>query len=307
MEIHLGVFSVGMYGFGVALAALAGFLVLRQAGRGEKPGATTLALYVIPCALVGARLLFCVVQYEYLFLEVGPLFVLQTWNGGFLLWGALLGGAGGALLTARRANANALSVLDRLACPALAAIVLCRLAEFFTTEGRGLWLEEGSFFCRFPFAAQNEYGEWQLAVFLWEAAAAFLILLRCRRHEGKPGDRALVMLICYSACQIVFESLRMDSTPRFGFVRASQLFAGIALALCAVLRACREGNAKSAALHGLGVFLYIGTVVGVEFAIDKTQIPLPVCYGIMIAATLLLLWRVLGRKPKKAGPLTQPG
>lgn len=290
MEIQLGSFASSPYGLGVALAALTGVIYLWLAGRNDKPDALSLGLCVIPCALVCARLLYCFIQFEYLFLVDGPLFLVQTWRGGFMLWGAMLGGAFGALALSKATHTSTAATFDRLVCPAMAAIFICRIAEVFTTEGRGLWLEEESLFCRFPFAVQNEYGEWQLAVFLWEAAVALLILLRCQRYRSKPGDRTLLMLILYSACQIVFESLRMDSSLRFGFVSASQLFSGIILVLCIILRALRNKQRRQVKLHGLSVIVYIGLIVATEFAIDKSPLPLPVCYGIMVMATLLLLW-----------------
>lgn len=279
--LELGRMTLHLYGVAVALAAAVGVLYLMRHTRGTRMDAVTLALFVLPCAFVGARLMYCVVRFEFVFLEMGPLFTLATWNGGFMLWGALAGGMLGAALYARSARVSCVQVLDALTCPAMLMIALCRAAEVFVMdEGRGAYLEE-SFFCRFPFAMCNEYGEWQLAVFVWEAAAALVIFFLARsRKEREAGDRVSFALMLYAACQVIFESLRMDSTPRFGFVRVSQVLAAGALLLCVLWRS-RHGGRKRMAGAAVLVLAMAGIAGGLEWAIDKTPVPLPVCYAVM--------------------------
>ncbi|MBP3523907.1 MAG: prolipoprotein diacylglyceryl transferase, partial [Clostridia bacterium] len=96
-----------MYGACVALAALLAVLTLRQLraaqvnkayGQDDGPTAAIfpvdpldLALWCIPAAFVGARLSYCLARSSFYFLEMGPLSVLRTWEGGFMLYGAALG------------------------------------------------------------------------------------------------------------------------------------------------------------------------------------------------------------------------
>lgn len=284
------------YGIGAVIAVITAFLMLKSTERGELPDAITLALYIIPSAIIGARTLFVLVRYE-LLVEIGPLYVFDLAHGGYLLWGAVLGGAVGAAAISKHYHVSAQRTLDRLVCPALIAIAIFRAFEFFTLEGRGYWLDEGSLFCAFPIALQDEYGDWQLAVFVWESVAALLIMLRCMHHDGRDGDRTLVALIFYSACQVVFESLRMDSSPRFGFVRVSQLISGIVLLLCIILRSYREISHRDTIARALGAAACVGIVVGLEFAIDKSPLPLPICYALMVVTMIIML--ALGLMKKK--------
>lgn len=295
--IEMGSMVIYLYGVAVALAAAAGVMALAFGTRKTKIDAVTLALCVIPCAFIGARLLYCLVRFEFVFLEMGPLFALMTWSGGFLLWGAVAGGLIGAWLYAKGAKLPASQVFDSLAAPAMLAIAICRAAEGFTfDEGRGMYLDEG-FFCRFPFAVCNEWDEWQLAVFVWEAAAALVIFLLARVRKEEDGGRASFTLMFYAACQVIFESLRMDSTPRFGFVRVSQVLAAVTLLICVLWRNRAGGKKHMAALTG--VVLVMVAITGVlEWAIDKTPIPLPICYAVMIAA--MGVCAALGLKKKKA-------
>lgn len=275
--------TFSLYGAAVALAAAAGVLCLKRGTRGTPIDAVTLALYVLPCAFAGARVLYCLVRFEFVFLEMGPWFALATWKGGFMLWGAVAGGMIGARLYAGRARISLAQTLDTLAGPAMLAIAISRAAEFFVIdEGRGAYLEDG-FFCRFPFAACNAYGEWYWAVFVWEAAAALVIFFLAYARREEEGDRASFALMLYAACQVVFESLRMDSTPRFGFVRVSQVIAAVMLLVCILLRN-RRGGKKRMACAMLIVLAMAGVTGGLEWAIDKTPVPLPVCYAAMILA-----------------------
>ena len=282
--LELGSMTLHFYGVAVALAAALSVLCLKNHTRGTRVDAVTLALFVLPCAFALARLMYCVVRFEFVFLEMGPLFALETWNGGFMLWGALAGGMLGAALYARSARVPCAQVLDTLACPAMLMITLCRAAEVFVIdEGRGAYLDEG-FFCRFPFAVCNEYGEWQLAVFVWEAAAALVIFFLARlRREREAGDRVSFALMLYAACQVIFESLRMDSTPRFGFVRVSQVLAAVVLLLCVLWRS-RHGGVKRMTGSAALVLAMAGIAGGLEWVIDKTPVPLPVCFAVMALA-----------------------
>ena len=69
-----------------------------------------------------------------------------------------------------------------------------------TGEGVGAWVENEALW-RFPIAVQNEFGEWQYAVFMLEAliAAVLLIVLLTRRYA--PGERFMTALLLYACCQ----------------------------------------------------------------------------------------------------------
>ena len=152
-------FGATWYGVAVAFSVLAALwllIALRhcQARRVGGPGTKwlmgvvdpyKLAVWCIPAALVGARLLYCLVRFSFFFLEMGPLSVLNTRMGGFLLYGAVLGAMAAAVLLARHEKVSAVYVLDELAAPGMLAILIGRLAECTTTEGVGAWVARISF------------------------------------------------------------------------------------------------------------------------------------------------------------------
>jgi len=259
--------------------------------------ALELALCCIPAALIGARLLYCAMRPGYYLFDMGLLNVLCLWEGGFLLYGAAAGAMLAAAWLAKRKKTSVAELLDQLAVPGLAVIVLCRLAELFVGEGLGPWLENPAF-ARFPMAVENAYGEWQLAVFLFEACFALLAIVPVLRVKAGEGKRMAAALALYACGQVFFESLRMDSCLRIGFVRVSQVMSALViLAVTAWLRKKRCG--RRAALHGCIVPLAcIAVVGGIEWALDKTQVGNVPLYILMAALCAVMAVNALciGRK-----------
>ena len=291
-----------LYGQFVALAAVFAILLVRSSRRQtlrigsdpeaieaiEKIDTITLALCCLPAALVGARLLYCLFRFDFYFVELGPLSVLRTWEGGFMLYGA----AGGAMLAAwALAKAKGVSpaiILDEIAAPGMMAIAISRMAEGMTTEGVGTWIEN-ELFCRFPFAVQNEWGEWQLAVYLFETVAAIVILcVLLRRRDFARGEKMLTAVLLYAGCQIVLESLRMDACLRIGFVRVSQVLSGVAVLAVTLIRSLRAGR-KQAAVSGALCVAGIAAAGIIEWALDKTSVSNLILYPVMIIVCAVMI------------------
>ena len=280
--------GVTVYGICVALSALAAVLLLCAQLRDDRRRSghvqpLRLAVFCIPAAFVGARLLFCLVRFGFFFVELGPLSVLNTRMGGFLLYGAVFGAMLAAAAVARHDGVSVVTALDDLAAPGMLSVLICRLAEGTTGEGVGAWVENETLW-HFPLAVQNEFGEWQYAVFVLEAliAAVLLVVLLARRFA--PGERIMTALLLYACCQVVCESLRMDSCPRVGFVRVSQVISAVVILAVTLIRALRAGGRKRAAIRTVVMLACTGVVGGIEWALDKTPIDNRILYLVMAAA-----------------------
>ena len=190
----------------------------------------------------------------------------------------LLAGA----LVAKKRGASVPATLDELSAPGMLAVLICRLGEWGTGEGVGAWIESEGLM-RLPFAVMNEYEEWQLAVFLFEAAAALVILLRLLRVKQGSGERMLSALLLYACCQVVLESMRMDSCLKIGFVRVSQVISAVMILAVTLVRARSAGG--NAVMIRRGAFVALGTAVvgGLEWALDKTPVSNVLIYAVMIA------------------------
>ena len=269
-----GAASIGVIGGGKAEDALF------AAGRGS---VAELALVCTACALVFARLSYCLVRFEFYFAEMGLLSVLKIQEGGFLLYGAVLGALGGAVWLAHHRGGSAADTLDELAAPGLVAVAAARLGEWTTGEGLGAWIESEALM-RLPFAVMNEYEEWQLAVFLFEAAVALILLVPVLREKRGEGRRMETALLLYACCQIVLESLRMDSCLKIGFVRVSQVMSAVVILAVTMLRGFRFGGRKAMLCRAVPVALCTAVIGGLEWALDKTPVNNMLLYAVMIAA-----------------------
>lgn len=292
------------YGIVTAAAALAAVLLLRglrmaeakkrYAGVKDGPVAVLhrvdhldLALAVLPAALVGARLAYCLANFSFYFIEMGPLSVLRVWEGGGMLYGAALGAMLAAGLLARKRGSSVAALYDEMAAPGMLAVLICRLGEWGTGEGVGVWVES-EWLMRLPFAVINEYEEWQLAVFLFEAAAAAVILLHLLRVKPGKGERMLSALLLYACCQAVLESMRMDGCLKIGFVRISQVISALIILGVTCLRAYRAGGKKLALRRALPIMLCAAAIGGIEWALDKTPVNNVLLYAVMIALCVFL-------------------
>lgn len=280
------------YGACLGAAVLLGAGLLFLLRRGDDPSEARidplcLALWCVPAGLVFARLAYCLVRFSFYFYEMGALSVLRVWEGGFLLYGAAAGAMAACALLARRSGVNVAAALDDLAVPGMLVIAIGRLAECFTTEGVGTWIES-EWLMRFPFAVLNDYEEWQLCVFLPEALAAAVILLLVLRAARGRGERIMTAVLLYACCQVFFESLRMDDCLKIGFVRVSQVASAAAIAAVTAIRAARSGGMRLLAKRMAVLAVCAGVVGGIEWALDKTPVSNILLYGVMIAACAAL-------------------
>lgn len=253
----------------------------------EKVDTLTLALWCLPAGFIGARLLYCLFRFDFYLSEIGLSGMLRTWEGGFLLYGAIAGVLLAAAALARAKRVPVMTLLDELAAPGLMAIAIGRMAESMTAEGVGPWMEN-ELFCRFPFAVCNEYGEWQLAVFMFESIAAVVMLMVLLRLRCGRGEKILTALLLYAGCQIVLESMRVDSCLRIGFVRVSQVLSALMVLAVTLWRALRVSR-KQALISG-GLCLGCIAVAGViEWALDKTPVNNVILYTAMAAACAVII------------------
>lgn len=265
------------YSLCVTVAALLCTLLLFLLQRLRKHPVTAplLAASAIPFGLLGARLMFVLSRMG---MYGNGLSVFTLTDGGYMLYGALVGVLPAFWLCAKEAGRPMSELLDDAAAPGLLMIALCRAAEYFTTEGRGDYVED----LPFPIAVMGEWGMAQLAVFVWEAAIALLILaavlLLCRDGHGA----FVLALVLYCCCQAVMESLREDNLPRFGFVRVSQVTSGVIVLGLTAWRALRGLSRGNAALR-IGVCVLLIAGIGIaEWALDKTNLSNVIIYGLMI-------------------------
>lgn len=294
---QLGPFTLTAYALcllcGAAAAVLLTVLLSRKTLGLD--ASLSLSLCAMAGALIGARLLYCITMLSSILVDLGGMsFLVQPWQGGYNMYGAIFGGIAGVALYARFTHRPLPTLLDHAAPGAALAIMVGRLGEYFTSQGLGHFVETEAL-QHFPFAVPNLYqDEWQLPVFVYEAFAALIVMLVCLHllRKGKAGRTAEVFCALISLCQILLESLRADEFIRFGFVKFNMLAAALMLAALLTLslrRTLAQHGWKRYQVVRLVLFVLAAVVVIlIEFALDKSPIDNRLLYAVM-AATLAVI------------------
>ena len=249
----LGSFQVYWYGIIIALAIGAGlFAASARERRLGFPKDTTisLALWVVPFALVGARAYFVAFSWEQ---YRGDLWkILDTRSGGMAIYGAVIAGVLVGLIYARRNRLSFRRLCD-LVAPGLAlGQAIGRWANFINQEAYGYPVANPALQW-FPMAVFIEAeGGWHLATFFYESAWCllvflFLLVMEKKGRLSRPGDGFLWYLLLYALERALVEGLRTDSLM-WGPVRVSQvlsLLAALAAALALIVRGRKKNWRQS--------------------------------------------------------------
>lgn len=303
----VGDFTLTAYGAIGAGSALLGCVLVILAGLWKKKSletGVTLCLVTIPAALLGARLLYVLTMWELVTdpdTFGGAGFIFQLWQGGYTLYGGILGGMAAIWLYSKLTRQSAAPLMDMAAPGAALMLMWLRAAEYFTGQGLGDYLEEESQFF-FPLGVMNQYEGWQVPVFFYEAVAAgviLLVLLAMLRMGKADGLTAEAFILLLGLSQIVLESLREDEFIRFGFVRFNQIMAVSTAAFALFRRLRREAKPHgwdgSLTLRALVFFLGIVLCILIEFALDKTTIDNGLLYLVMCLTLVIMgaacFWR----------------
>lgn len=295
---NFGPFTLTAYGLCVLAGAALGVAMTLLRGRKSlgMDASLSLCLSLVFSAWAGARVVYVLTQLEGILVDAeyyGLPFILHPWEGGYTLYGAVLGAALGIWLYGRVTRRSPGKLADVAAPGAVLALCVIRLGDYFTGQGLGHYVEEEAL-QRFPFAVQNLYEDWQQPVFLFEALAALVICLvllgsREARRPGALGERLLLLL---GATQIFLESHREDECIRFGFVRFTQVAAIVIIAAVfayrLVLRVRSHGWSGGTVARMVVFVLMIALCVGIEFALDKSSINNHLLYAVMAAGLAVL-------------------
>ncbi len=215
--VHLGPIPLHMYGLllavGVVVATLMAERRWQRWGHDRKDIADIVVVVVI-CGVVGARLYHVATDYQ--LFEGHWIRVFEIWRGGLSIWGVIIGGALGVIVTTRRRHFDTLGIMDAMSAGLLVAQAIGRWGNYFNQELFG----EPS---RLPWAlkidpAHRPKGYEQYSTFhptfLYESLYCLLLLGLLvwveRRFVLRRGQSLAFYIASYTFGRFWFENLRID-------------------------------------------------------------------------------------------------
>ncbi len=242
--LRLGPVPLHMYGLLIGTAVLVGALVGRSRyvakGSGEVEESTARAraydrvvFWAVLGGLIGARLYHVVTDYQLFEGNWGR--TVEIWNGGFAIWGAVMGGAVALWIVCRRRHLSFAELGDSMVPGIAFAQAIGRWGNYCNQElfggPSGLpWAVEID-------PAHRPAGYEGTATFqptflyesLWCLALAFALLWVDRRYRLVRGQLICLYIAGYTAFRLVMEEMRIDPARTIGPLRVN---AWVSIVLC---------------------------------------------------------------------------
>lgn len=229
--VNLGFIKIYWYSFLIFIALLiGGTLALKEAKRFYISEDTLINMffYLIPISVIGARLYYVVFNWSYY--KNNMLEIIEIWNGGLAIHGAILFGIIYLLFATTKNNIKFFRMTDILAVSLLIGQAIGRWGNFFNQEAHGpeTTLEFLQSIIPFDFIinGMNIGGTYYHPTFLYESLwclIGFVILLFVRRLKYiKIGQITGTYFIWYGIGRFIIESLRTDSLM-LGNIKIAQL------------------------------------------------------------------------------------
>lgn len=256
---EVGPIALSYHGLLIALGIAVGtWLTARELERRGYDG--TLALgslfFVVPLGVLGGRLYHVATEYHRYTRNPFPK-VLETYDGGLGIYGALAGGFLGLLLFSWYRGINALTFADAAAPGIALGQAIGRWGNYFNQELFGQ-LSDLPWAIRIaPLRRPTEYADATsfhptfLYEALWDVLVCLVVLWVARRFSErlKAGDVFMLYVSLYSVGRLLVETLRVDPAFIIGdSVRGNLFVSGVlavGFALVLVLRHSRTYQKRS--------------------------------------------------------------
>ena len=203
--------DIKFYGLIMALSMLIGIIVATKNSKYRKLNSDnifTLALIVLPFAVVGARLFYVLgAGRTYTLIEI-----LKIWEGGMSIYGGVIGGALGIVVFCLIFKKKFLDVGDVAVISLILGQAIGRWGNFFNQEVYGHVVNDSAWQW-FPFAVLLDDGTWHYALFFYESLinfAIFALLFFLIRKTKKQGLVTGLYLILYGVIRFILEPLRQE-------------------------------------------------------------------------------------------------
>ncbi|SOC40118.1 prolipoprotein diacylglyceryl transferase [Ureibacillus acetophenoni] len=236
IAFHIGSIPVRWYGILIALGIVLAYIVGQHEGnkRGlPKDFFADLLIWAIPISIVCARIYYVVMEWDYY--GANPDKIIQIWNGGIAIHGALIGAIATAYVFCRFKGINFLKVADIAIPSVLIGQIVGRWGNFMNQEAyggpvseeflRNLMIPEwiiNQMYINDPVYGLSYFHPTFLYESLWNILGLILLLI-LRKVNLHRGEIFFTYLIWYGIGRFFIEGMRTDSLYLFGELRAAQV------------------------------------------------------------------------------------
>jgi len=256
--LKIGPLSIHFYGAIIALGLiLAVVYALRRSKQFgiKEDDIIDGVLWIVPFAILCARLYYCAFRWEEGGYAANPLSVLYIWKGGLAIYGGVIGAVIGVAVHCRIKRINMPALMDMVCLGFLIGQSLGRWGNFFNREAFGAATD--SFFRMGLFNTRTGAWEYYHPTFLYESLwniLGFVLLTVLYKKKKFNGQIALTYFIWYGFGRFFIEGLRTDSLYIFKSmlgesIRVSQMVALITVLGGAILMIVGFRHAKYNALE----------------------------------------------------------
>lgn len=229
---EIGPLDIRWYGvliaLGLLLAGIYGCRRCKEFGL-EENDLIDGVLWIVPFAVVCARLFYCIFRWEEGGYAANPISVLYIWEGGLAIYGGVIGAAIGIVVFSlvKKNKVRLTAALDITSLGFLIGQAVGRWGNFFNREAFGA---ETDFFLRMGLLDKMTGNvTYHHPTFLYESlwnAVGFVILHFLSKRRKFDGQIALGYVAWYGLGRAFIEGLRTDSLY-LGPVRISQVLAAV--------------------------------------------------------------------------------
>ena len=244
IAISIGPIEVRWYGIliasGIVLAYFVAQTEARKRGLAEDFFADLL-IWAIPISIISARIYYVAMKWD--FYGANPGKIIQIWNGGIAIHGALIGAVITAFIFSHKKGVSFLKVADIAAPSILIGQIIGRWGNFMNQEAFGgpvsreflenlmlpNWIIEQMFI--------EELGTYVHPTFLYESLwniVGLILLLSLRKVNLQRGEIFFSYMIWYSIGRFFIEGMRTDSLYLIGELRSAQVVSILAIVIAIV-------------------------------------------------------------------------
>lgn len=229
--LDLGFIKIYWYSITMLLGILTSTILFYKEAKKQKYDENflnNLMFYAIIFGIIGARLYYVLFNLDYYLSN--PIEILEVWNGGLAIHGAIIGGASWLIGYSLKKKVNPLKILDIAAVSIIIGQAIGRWGNFFNGEAHGIITTrltlENQYIPEFIIKGMYINGNYYIPTFyyefLWNLLGFILMIILRKKAKLKIGQLTGIYFVWYSFARFFIEGIRTDSLM-LGNIKIAQL------------------------------------------------------------------------------------